>query len=466
MRGRSANSTHSPAEDTDDFVYSHQVFARRRRSLYVFLLIGCGGALLLLVGLVLAQDAGIAVDNLDQLFRAVPIALVVGLSCFALARHGAVTIAAYIFLFTSLLLATFLIDDPVHVVEGRSLVAYLVVIVAAGLLLPAYAAFLFAGMASLCVLLLAVQLDRASVQPFVYTLDFFAVATITWYFADRLERANYELTRSRQELRALNAELEQRVDERTAELRSVNAQLEGSNRIKDEFLATISHELRTPLTAILAMSDMLAQRIYGPLTPKQLRAAQSIHTSGQRLHKLIDDTLDFSQLEAGVLAIELELLPVQEVCQAALAGVQELAIAKQQQLAFCGEVAGDEAVYADRKRLQQVLAGLLDNAVKFTPVGGHVGLDVLSGFHDATQVAALQFVVWDTGIGIAPEDLSRLFAPFHQVDRRLSRSYEGAGLGLALVQRLVMVQGGTISVESALGQGTRFTVTLPCRPPA
>ena len=404
-------------------------------------------------------------DNLDRLFLAVPIALVVGLSCFVLARRGAVTISAYIFLITSLLLATFLIDDPVHVVEGRSLVAYLVVIVAAGLLLPAYAAFLFAGLASLCVLLLVVQLDRVSVQPFIFALDFFAVATIIWYFADRLERANYELTRSRQELRALNAELEQRVDERTAELRIVNAELVGSNRLKDEFLATVSHELRTPLTAILAMSDMLAERIYGPLTPKQLRAAQAIRTSGRRLHKLIDDMLDFSQLEAGVLAVELELLPAQEVCQAALARVQELAAAKQQQLAFRSEVASDEAVYADRQRLQQVLAGLLDNAVKFTPAGGTVGLDVLPGFHAATQAAALQFVVWDTGIGIAPEDLPLLFAPFHQVDRRLSRSYEGAGLGLALVQRLIVLQGGTISVESALGQGTRFIVTLPCRPP-
>ena len=365
-----------------------------------------------------------------------------------------------------MLLATFLIEDPIHVVEGRALLAYLVVIVASGLLLPPYTTFLFAGLASLCVLLLSLLIGRASMQPFIDALDFFAVATITWYFADRLERANHGLSRSRQDLRALNAELEQRVDERTAELRSVNAELEGSNRIKDEFLATISHELRTPLTAILAMSDMLAERIYGPLSPKQLRAAQSIRASGQRLRKLIDDMLDFSQLEAGVLAVELELLSVQEVCQAALATVQELAAAKQQQIAFRGEAAGDAAVYADRGRLQQVLGGLLDNAVKFTPAGGNVGLDVLPGSQPGSQAATMRFVVWDTGIGIAPEDLPYLFAPFRQVDRRLSRSYEGAGLGLAVVQRLVVLQGGTITVESTLGQGTRFTVTLPCRPPA
>jgi len=152
---------------------------------------------------------------------------------------------------------------------------------------------------------------------------------------------------------------------------------------------------------------------------------------------------------------------VQEACRAALAVIQERAAAKQQQLAFRCEVADDAAVYADRGRLQQVLGGLLDNAVKFTPAGGAVGLDVLP-----THLAdRLQFVVWDKGIGIAPEDLPHLFEPFRQVDRRLSRSYEGAGLGLALVQRLVVLQGGSMAVESTHGQGTRFIVTLPCVAP-
>ncbi|MFN8468465.1 MAG: HAMP domain-containing sensor histidine kinase [Caldilineaceae bacterium] len=458
MRGRSASLARSPNEETDDLVYHRQVFARRRKSLYLFLLIGCAGSVLLLVGLSLAQRFGVTVDNLERLLVAVPIALVVALVSFVLARRGAVTIAAYLFLGTSLLLATFLIEDPGHVVEGRALLAYLVIIVASGLLLPPHTTFLFAGLATICVLLLSLQIGRASMQPFVDALDFFAVATITWYFADRLERANFGLSRSRQELRALNADLEQRVDERTAELRRVNAELEGSNRIKDEFLATVSHELRTPLTAILALSDTLSEQIYGPLTPRQLRAALSIRASGHRLRKLIDEMLDFSQLEAGVLVVDLELLPVQEVCQAALGAVQELAAARQQQLAFRCEVPDDAAVYADPGRLQQALGGLLDNAVKFTAAGGALGLDVLPG----PQPGTLQFVVWDTGIGITPEDLPHLFEPFHQLDRRLSRSYEGAGLGLALVQRLIALQGGTVTVESTFGEGSRFTVTLPC----
>lgn len=199
-------------------------------------------------------------------------------------------------------------------------------------------------------------------------------------------------------------------------------------------------------------------RSTGHLRPKQLRAAQSIGTSGQRLRTLIDNILDFSQLEAGVVAADLEPLPVQEVCRAAFAAAQELAAARQQELTLRCEAVGAASVYADRVRCcSRSWAACSTTLSSSHRPGGAVGLDVLPGF----QLDTLQFVVWDTGIGIAPAEQANLFNSFHQLDRRLNRRYEGAGLGLALVQRLVLLQGGTICVESTPGQGSRFIVTLP-----
>ena len=449
--------------------YRHQTLERRRKTLYGFLLLIAGGMLLVYLQLLILEHAtDVPVTNYGRVQISVVITLAGAAACYMIARRGAVTAAAYIILGLALLIATFF-DDPAQVVGGRALISYPIIIVAAGLMLPPYSTFVFAGVSTLAVALLAFMYNLGFVQPVSDMIVFFLLAAITWYYASRIERANQRLVAAvgereaaRLALQQLNAELEQRVDERTIELRTVNTQLEQSNRIKDEFLATMSHELRTPLTAILAMSDTLSEQIYGPLSPRQMRAARSIGASGHRLRKLIDNILDFSQLEAGVLAVDLQLLVVQDVCQVALAAVQELAAARQQQLVFCREAEGAVTVYADRARLQQVLGGLLDNAVKFTPAGGTLGLDVLPG----SQPATLQFVVWDRGIGISPAEQSNLFNPFHQLDRRLNRSYEGAGLGLALVQRLVVLQGGAITVESTLGQGTRFIVTLPCRPPA
>lgn len=448
--------------------YRRQVLERRRKSLYGFLLLIAGAMILAYLQLlVLDYATDIAVTNYDSVQVALVVTLVGAAACYGIARRGAVTAAASIILGLALLIATFL-DDPAQVIGGRALISFPVIIVAAGLLLPPYSTFILAGASTLTVTLLALAHNLGPVQPMSDMIVFFLLAAITWYYAGRMERANQHLVATVDEreaarvaLKQLNAELEQRVAERTAELRTVNSQLERSNRIKDEFLATISHELRTPLTAILALSETLSEQIYGPLTAKQLRAAQAIGTSGQRLRTLIDNILDFSQLEAGVVAADLEPLPVQEVCRAAFAAAQELAAARQQELTFRCEAVGAASVYADRARLQQVLGGLLDNAVKFTPAGGAVGLDVLPGF----QLDTLQFVVWDTGIGIAPAEQANLFNSFHQLDRRLNRRYEGAGLGLALVQRLVLLQGGTICVESTPGQGSRFIVTLPSHPP-
>jgi PAS domain S-box-containing protein len=255
--------------------------------------------------------------------------------------------------------------------------------------------------------------------------------------------------------------LAQRVQERTADLSRANAQLGFALRAKDEFLANMSHELRTPLTAILALSESMQEQIRGPLNPGQMRSMQLIEQSGHHLLDLISDVLDVAKVEAGKLELEYQMVDVAHVCQASMALVQEMAVKKQLQLTFSTTDSLAE-IYADSRRLKQILVNLLTNAVKFTPNGGRVSLTV-----EADPIAErMTFSVRDTGIGIAVADISRLFQPFTQLDSGLARHYEGTGLGLALVRRLVDLHGGSVSVESdgISGRGSCFTVALPWQP--
>ncbi len=257
-----------------------------------------------------------------------------------------------------------------------------------------------------------------------------------------------------------NETLEQRVQIRTAELAAANQRLVEAVRAKDDFLANMSHELRTPLTGILAMAEVLQQPIHGPVTPKQAQYAQLIQQSGEHLLTLINDVLELAKISAGRLELERGAVDVAEVCQAALHLVSPQANHKQLTVALTSDPAVT-SLRADERRLKQVLVNLLGNAVKFTPAGGRVALEVTG---DASGGWA-HFTVSDTGIGIAADDLPRLFENFVQLDAGLDRNYEGTGLGLAMVRRLAELHGGRVTAESAgLGQGSRFTVSLPWSP--
>jgi PAS domain S-box-containing protein len=275
-------------------------------------------------------------------------------------------------------------------------------------------------------------------------------------------RAAGELERQQAEekIRAFNTELEQRVAARTMELTNANTALRRASRMKDEFLATMSHELRTPLTAVQGLTEALQMGVYGAMNEKQLRALSIVRESGQHLLDLITDILDLSKLEAGKLELQPEWVSVQDTCQASLRFVRQLAQKKNLRVSVDIDPQAN-AVYADGRRLKQMLVNLLSNAVKFTPAGGEVGLKVEG---DRVQ-PVIRFVVWDNGIGIAPEDLPRLFQPFTQLDSRLARQYEGTGLGLSLVHRLAELHNGEVTAESEgeLGKGSRFVITLPWR---
>lgn len=237
-----------------------------------------------------------------------------------------------------------------------------------------------------------------------------------------------------------------------------NAELARATRLKDEFLAGMSHELRTPLNAVLGLSEALLEEVYGSLTQKQKQSIQTISQSGQHLLELINDILDLAKIESGKMDLQLTTFSVRTLCETSLNFVRPMAYRKNIQLSLdVADEPGD--ILMDERRLRQVLINLLSNAVKFTPDGGRVELRAQNNVEDET----VQLSVTDTGIGIALEDVNKLFQPFVQLDSSLSRRYEGTGLGLALVRRIVEMHGGSVILDSTPGQGSCFQVILPCR---
>ena len=257
-------------------------------------------------------------------------------------------------------------------------------------------------------------------------------------------------------LQQANFELEKKVALRTQELSQANLYLEKANRAKDEFLASMSHELRSPLTGILGISESLQWGTYGQLDEHQLKIIKMIDTAGQHLLQLINDILDVSKYEAGKIELAVETFELGSVCQASLQIIKGMAQQKQQKVAFC-IFPKEIMLQGDPRRLKQIVVNLLSNAVKFSPEGSALGLEVTG---DAAE-RLVQISVWDRGVGIRPEDLHKLFQPFVQIDNRLNREHSGTGLGLALVKDLTALMGGSVSVESTFGAGSRFTINLP-----
>jgi PAS domain S-box-containing protein len=243
------------------------------------------------------------------------------------------------------------------------------------------------------------------------------------------------------------------------ELEAANVELEKASRMKDEFLASMSHELRTPLTGILGLSEALQLQTFGTLSERQLKALHNIEESGRHLLDLINDILDLSKIEAGKLDLQPEPCSVEAICQASLQLTKGLAHQKRQTVEFRMEPESISMI-ADPRRLKQMIVNLLSNAIKFTQDEGCLGLEVAGD--PAAQT--VEFSVWDKGIGIAPENLDKLFKPFTQIDGRLARQYAGTGLGLSLVKRMAELHGGTVKVESEPGKGSRFTIVLPWDP--
>jgi signal transduction histidine kinase len=271
----------------------------------------------------------------------------------------------------------------------------------------------------------------------------------------RLSRAGTEDRKLAEELRTHAARMEAEVLRRAQQLQAANDQLREASRLKSAFLANMSHELRTPLNAIIGFAELMHDGKVGPVSSAHRECLDDILTSSRHLLNLINDVLDLSKVEAGKLEfhpepVRLELL-VDEVCDS----VRVLASRKHIQVAI--DIDGAIGpVTLDAGRLKQVLYNFVSNALKFTPEGGRVTIRAR-----AEGVTHFRIEVEDTGIGIRPDDIPRLFTEFQQLDAGASKAFPGTGLGLALCKRIVDAQRGRLGVCSDPGRGSVFFAVLP-----
>jgi signal transduction histidine kinase len=237
-------------------------------------------------------------------------------------------------------------------------------------------------------------------------------------------------------------------------LATANAQLHELDRMKDAFLSMVTHELRTPLTVISGLTEMLETGIYGALNDEQAEHIRQISAQAERLRSLVNDLLDLSKLEAGMI----ELRRARHAPHTLVAAVtaQLRGVAAQAGVQLRNQVSPDlPALHCDGPRIEQVFTNLIANAIKFTPPGGQVTITAVA------EPRLMRFCVIDTGAGIPPEALPRIFDKFFQVRSSTETGNKGTGLGLAIVKHLVELHGGTVSVESEVGRGSQFCFALP-----
>lgn len=290
-------------------------------------------------------------------------------------------------------------------------------------------------------------------------IEFDGMACLVGVGIDISDRKRMEI-----ELRELNHTLEHQVAERTAELQTALIRAQAADRMKSSFLATMSHELRTPLNSIIGFTGIVLQGLAGELNAEQTKQLKMVQNSARHLLDLINDVLDLSKIEAGQLEIRAESFDLAASVEQVMLLVQPLA--EKKGLTLRKEVAPDVGtMVSDRRRVEQILLNLLNNAIKFTDDGGvTLTIETVAVYRaspDDAPCPAVCIRINDTGIGIEPEDLATLFQPFRQIDSSLTRHYEGTGLGLAICRRLAALLRGEIHATSKSSKGSEFIVTLP-----
>jgi signal transduction histidine kinase len=262
-------------------------------------------------------------------------------------------------------------------------------------------------------------------------------------------------TRAYHQIEELNAGLELRVQERTAELETANEELKELDRLKSQFLAHVSHELRSPLTSIKGFAENMLEGMTGNTTQKQVQYLRRIQANSGRLARMISDLLDRSRMEAGKMEISMGDVPVIELTQEVTEQFKTLAQTKGQDLTL-EYSQPDLMVHADGDKVNQVLTNLVENALKYTPKDGSIRVQIVPKDPHLVHISVI-----DTGHGIPADALPHIFTPFFRVKRPSLKHVEGLGLGLSISKQLIEMQGGTLVVESTEGKGTTFSFTLP-----
>ncbi|MBX7152266.1 response regulator [bacterium] len=252
--------------------------------------------------------------------------------------------------------------------------------------------------------------------------------------------------------------LERKVEDRTHELRELNAKLIEADRLKSEFLANMSHELRTPLNAIIGFSELLMEQVTGPVNAEQLQCLRDIHQSGRHLLQLINDILDLSKIEAGKMELYREDFSVNDLLTLVHRTVFPMLERKSQKLDIRNEKSFP-FIYGDSNKIKQIVINLLSNAIKFSPPGSTITID--TAMRDEKLQPMFEMSITDQGRGIHEKDHHIIFDEFRQIDGSHTREDSGTGLGLALCKRLVEMHGGKIWVESAVNQGSKFVFQIP-----
>lgn len=295
----------------------------------------------------------------------------------------------------------------------------------------------------------------------VKTLDVFSENLIEHkkekdLYTASLEKAHLKQTELTKELQGLNEQLEKTVNDKTIHLQGAIKELQEANQAKAQFLANISHELRTPLNVIIGSAEILKEPMLGQLSTKQNNYVDNIHSSGTHLLQLINDILDVSKIAAGKMQLNISEFGIKDVVNQTVQNMRSF-IAEKRLNIDVSIRPEDFIVRADVQKIRQILYNLVSNAVKFTNNDGHIQIKVIKLGN------MVEVLVKDDGIGIADEDQERVFKEFEQVDTSLSRENGGTGLGLPLVKKLVEMHGGTVCLQSKIGEGTEILFTIPCQ---
>ena len=413
---------------------------RKRRLLNIFLLGISLIAIAILIISIVFQDQ--SEEGVSFLFTAIPVLLVLLIGIHFLGRKY-VTLAGALFTWL-LLVAIAFSDTPQQVLEGRSLFFIIAPVMISSFIIKPHFSYYAALIASLLLFILA--LSENLPMNYIGAAGFFLFAFVSWLASTAYENALIEL-------KSINAELDQRVEDRTKELADANERLKALDKLKTLFVSNVSHELRTPITNIIMYLELLE---HGK-PEKYKQYLQILKDETGRLTSLVTDTLDLSRLELGTIKMNISMIDINQVCghvvKANLLSAQNknLTMEINQSLSL-------PRIWGDKEKITQIIQNLVTNAINYTAFG-NIWVSTEKTTKNGQDYVCIQ--IKDTGMGIEDQDMEQLFEPFYRGAQLNQSAIPGSGLGLAISQEIAEYHSGTIKIDTKHGEGSTFSVYLP-----